>query len=454
MGEMTAEFFEAAEAGLREHRSPWVLAWRRLMRNRTARLGLGIILIFVLGTALAHFFWPYNPKIDSDYALKLKPPTLVPTREIPSIHLFGTDSVGRDVFRRVVHGGWNSLRVGLVAVGISLSVGGLLGLLAGFYESMPIGRGGRAALGALIGAGLGLLPALIGGQVFYELGEAANQGIRSALAGPAGYTGMLSVLAWMVRFCLRTLEIWLFAALGITAVLLEERLPVWRNGRVNVWRFVALASVGLVLGSGPALAMGPYVALACALLGVLIGGFLALPLSGPLFSNLVMRLMDIILAFPGILLAIAIVTMLGAGLEKGMIAIGVVNIPIYARLVRSSVLSVIQNNYIEAAQALGAGTGRILFRHIVPNSLSPVIVQATMGLASSILSAAALGFLGLGAIAPEPEWGAMLSDSYRYLSSGNWWVVLFPGLAIMLSVLGFNLLGDGLRDALDPRLQI
>ncbi len=454
MGEVTAELFEAAEAALREHRSPWVLAWRRLMRNRTARLGLGIILLFVLGTVLAHFLWPYNPKIDSDYALKLKPPTLMPTEEIPSIHPFGTDSVGRDVFRRVVHGGWNSLRVGLVAVGISLSIGGLLGLLAGFYESMPIGRSGRAILGGLIGAILGLVPALIGGQVFYELGEAVDQGIRSALAEPAWYASVLPVLAWVVRFFLQNLEIWLFGALGLAAVLLEERLPVWRNGRINVWRFAALASAGLLLGFGPALAMGPCVALVCAFLGLLIGLLLALPLSGPLFSNLVMRLMDIILAFPGILLAIAIVTMLGAGLEKGMIAIGIVNIPIYARLVRSSVLSVIQNNYIEAAQALGAGTGRILFRHIVPNSLSPVIVQATMGLASSILSAAALGFLGLGAIAPEPEWGAMLSDSYRYLSSGNWWVVLFPGLAIMLSVLGFNLLGDGLRDALDPRLQI
>ncbi len=454
MSEAKVELFEAAEAALREHRSPWVLAWRRLIRNRTARLGLGIILFFVLGTVLAHFFWPYNPKMDSDYALKLKPPILVPTEEIPSVHPFGTDSVGRDVFRRVVHGGWNSLRVGLVAVGISLSIGGILGLLAGFYESMPIGRSGRAILGGLIGATLGVIPALVGGQVFDQLGEAANRGIPSALLEPAWYTGVLSALAWVMRFFLQNLEVWLFGALGVAAVLLEERLPVWRNGRVNPWRFLALVVLGLLLGGGPALAVGPYVALVCALLGTLIGGLLALPLSGPLFSNLIMRLMDIILAFPGILLAIAIVTMLGAGLEKGMIAIGVVNIPIYARLVRSSVLSVIQNNYIEAAQALGAGTGRILFRHIVPNSLSPVIVQATMGLASSILSAAALGFLGLGAIPPEPEWGAMLGDSYRYLSSGNWWVVLFPGLAIMLSVLGFNLVGDGLRDALDPRLQI
>jgi len=178
----------------------------------------------------------------------------------------------------------------------------------------------------------------------------------------------------------------------------------------------------------------------------------ARPLSGPLVSNVIMRIMDIILAFPGILLAIAIVAMLGPGLDKGMIAIGVVNIPVFARLARSTVLSVVQGEYITAAQAVGVGHGRILFRHIVPNSLSPVIVQATMGLATAILSAAALGFLGLGAIPPEPEWGAMLGDSYKYLTTGAWWAMLFPGLAIMLSVLGFNLLGDGLRDALDPRM--
>jgi peptide/nickel transport system permease protein len=214
------------------------------------------------------------------------------------------------------------------------------------------------------------------------------------------------------------------------------------------------AGVGLLLGGVPALLVSPYTALVCAILGLVIGGFLAMPLGGPLVSNIIMRLMDIILAFPGILLAIAIVAMLGPGLDKGMIAIGFVGIPVYARLVRSTVLSVIQEEYVTSAQAVGVRQGRILFRHIVPNTLSPIIVQATMGLASAILWAGALGFLGLGAIPPEPEWGAMLGDSYRFLTSGAWWAVVFPGLAIMLSVLGFNLMGDGLRDALDPRLRI
>ena len=135
---------------------------------------------------------------------------------------------------------------------------------------------------------------------------------------------------------------------------------------------------------------------------------LSLPLGGNLFSNIVMRFMDIILSFPGYLLAIAIVAFLGPGLDKGMIAIGVVGIPVYARLARSAVLSVSQKEYILAAQSVGEGHGRIIFRHIFPNILSPIIVQSTMGLANAILSAAALGFLGLGAIPPEPEWGSML----------------------------------------------
>ena len=197
-----------------------------------------------------------------------------------------------------------------------------------------------------------------------------------------------------------------------------------------------------------------YTALFTGFLGLLIGMILSRRLGGELLSNTTMRGMDIILAFPSYLLAIAIVAFLGPGLEKGMIALGIVGIPVFARLVRSAVMSVIQKEYILAANAVGEGHGRIMFRHIMPNILSPVIVQSTMALAGAILSAAALGFLGLGAIPPEPEWGSMLGDSYRFLTSGAWWAVIFPGAAIMLIVLGFNLLGDGLRDALDPKLKV
>jgi len=170
-------------------------------------------------------------------------------------------------------------------------------------------------------------------------------------------------------------------------------------------------------------------------------------------DTLVMRFMDIMLAFPALLLAIAIVTILGPGLMNMLYAIGIVSIPAYARIVRASVLSVKEQDYTLAAQALGVRKLRILFRHILPNCLTPLIVQGTLGIGTAILDAAGLSFLGLGAQPPDPEWGAMLGQG-RYAVFSAPHIVLFPGIAIMLTVLGFNLLGDGLRDALDPRLRI
>jgi len=167
----------------------------------------------------------------------------------------------------------------------------------------------------------------------------------------------------------------------------------------------------------------------------------------------VMFCMDIVLAFPATLLAIAIVAMIGPGLRNSLFAISLVSIPAYARLSRGAVLALREQEFVLAAQGLGCSGRRVLLSHIMPNSLPPLIVQTTLSVAFAILEAAALGFLGLGAQPPTPEWGAMLADSYKYFTSGAWWVFCFPGAAIMLSVLGFNLLGDGLRDALDPRLE-
>ena len=413
MAEITPNQIGLMTPPARRRRSLWRDAWRRLRSSTVGRIGMAIVIIFLLGAALSHFFWEYDPKIDLDYTLKLKPPNLRPTEDVESIHPFGTDKLGRDIFRRVAHGGWNSLRVGLVAVSISLTIGGVLGLLAGFYESMPLGQAGRVVLMGGIGLCLGAFSAWLAGQPFQAL---------------------------------------LFGALGVVAVFLGNPPEAALTGEFSRTRVGIFAVAGLLLGAVPALSVSPFTAVACGLVGLLTGGFLGLPLGGTLISNIIMRAMDIILAFPTYLLAIAIVAFLGPGLNKAMIAIGFVGIPVYARLVRSTVLAVINREYILAAQAIGAGYGRILMRHIVPNTLSPVIVQVTMGLASAIIWAGALGFLGLGAIPPEPEWGAMLGDSYRFLTSGAWWAVVFPGLAIMLSVLGFNLLGDGLRDALDPRL--
>ncbi len=186
------------------------------------------------------------------------------------------------------------------------------------------------------------------------------------------------------------------------------------------------------------------------ILGSLIGiisGYL-----GGWADNIIMRIMDVLLAFPSLLLAIAIVTIRGPSLENALIAIGIVSIPGYARLARASVLSVKELEFVTAERALGANHGRIIFSHILPNSLAPLIVQTALGVGGAVLSASALSFLGLGAQPPIAEWGAMLAESRAYIFTSPH-LVLFPGLAIMITVLGFNLLGDGLRDVLDPRLR-
>ncbi|MBI4641312.1 MAG: ABC transporter permease, partial [Candidatus Tectomicrobia bacterium] len=275
-------------------------AWRRFLANQAAIGGLVIVAMFIAIAFLAPIVSPYNPKIDSNLVMRLKPPSWE--------HLFGTDSLGRDLLRRVIHGTRVSIGIGVGAVSLAVVIGTLLGLISGY-----MGR-----------------------------------------------------------------------------------------------------QVDLVI----------------------------------------MFLMDILLAFPGTLLAIAIVAMIGPGLGNALIAISIVTIPVYARISRGAVLSVKQREFVTAALCIGGKGAWILLRHIFPNTLPPVIVQATLGIAFAILEAAGLGFLGLGAQPPTPEWGAMLADSYKYFTSGSWWVLFFPGAAIVLSVLGFNLVGDGLRDALDPRLQL
>jgi peptide/nickel transport system permease protein len=207
----------------------------------------------------------------------------------------------------------------------------------------------------------------------------------------------------------------------------------------------------VMYGAQTSLRVGIVAVAIALLLGALVGftaGFF-----GGWWDGVAMRVMDVMLAFPTILLAIFIVAVRGPGIFNTMLAIGVVRIPQYARIARASVLSLKEQEFVSAAHAVGAPGLRILGRHLVPNSLSPLIVQATLGLATAILEAAALGFLGLGAQPPDVEWGAMLVDSVRYLFQGAWWALTFPGLAIMLTVIGFNLIGDGLRDALDPRLR-
>jgi peptide/nickel transport system permease protein len=181
------------------------------------------------------------------------------------------------------------------------------------------------------------------------------------------------------------------------------------------------------------------------ILGALGGYF------GGWIDNTIMRVMDVLLAFPSLLLAIAIVTVLGPGLINALLAIGIVSIPAYARVMRASVLTVREMDFVSATRALGGTNLQILFSRILPNALTPLIVQGTLGIATAILDAAALSFLGLGAQPPTPEWGSMLGAERNQVFTAPH-LVFYPGLAIMLTVLSFNLLGDGLRDALDPRL--
>ncbi len=297
---LASEKPEVIQVLARPPRSLWRDAWRRLISNRLARLGMAITFFFLFLAVVVPFAFPYNARIDSDLINQL----IEPSRE----HLMGTDEQGRDVMVRIAHGAQASLGVGVGAVLIAIVIGTLLGLVSGF--------------------------------------------------------------------------------------------------------------------------------------------------AGKMIDLVIMFLMDILLSFPGLLLAIAVVALIGPGLRNSLLAISIVSIPVYARIARSTVLSVKEQEFVTAARCVGSPAMRILFRHVFPNSLSPIIVQGTLGIATAILEIAALGFLGLGQQPPYPEWGAMLADSVKYLTSGAWWVLLFPGLAIMLTVFGFNLLGDGLRDALDPRMRV
>ncbi len=231
--------------------------------------------------------------------------------------------------------------------------------------------------------------------------------------------------------------------------------PVWEEGGSSR-NLLGTDDLGrdilsrLIYGARVSLMVGLVSVGIAVLLGTIFGAIAGY--FGGWLDNVIMRVMDIILAFPGILLAIVIVAYLGPGLRNAMIAIGVISIPRFARIVRASVIEEHEKDYVLAARAVGAGNRRIIFNAILPNCLAPIIVQASLGFGSAILDAAGLSFLGLGAQPPIPEWGAMIAMG-RSMILRAWWVMTFPGIAILFGVLGFNLLGDGLRDALDPRLR-
>jgi len=204
----------------------------------------------------------------------------------------------------------------------------------------------------------------------------------------------------------------------------------------------------VIAGTAVSLRVGILAVVGALVLGTVLGAVSAY--YGKTTDMIIMRVMDMMLAIPDILLAIAFMTALGPGIEKAIIAIGFVTTPQYARIVRGSILSVKENDYVAAAKLVGNGNGRVIFRHILPNIMSPIIVRSTLGVSSAILDTAALGFLGLGVKPPYAEWGTMLGSAQGYIFNAPY-ILVFPGLAISITVLAFNLFGDGLRDALDPR---
>ena len=231
--------------------------------------------------------------------------------------------------------------------------------------------------------------------------------------------------------------------------------PVWLEG--GSWKFIlGTDEVGrdilsrLMYGAQLSLTIGLVSVLLSLLPGVILG-LIAAFYPGKI-GDAIMRLMDVMLALPSLLLAVAIVAILGPGLTNTMLAIAIVSLPSYVRLARASAMSELHKDYVIASRLAGAGQLRLMFNTVLPNCMAPLIVQATLGFSAAILDAAALGFLGLGAQPPLPEWGTMLASARGYIESA-WWVVTMPGVAILITVIALNLMGDGLRDALDPKLK-
>jgi dipeptide transport system permease protein len=231
--------------------------------------------------------------------------------------------------------------------------------------------------------------------------------------------------------------------------------PAWQKGG-SVAHLLGTDAIGRDIASRLMYGARLSLSIGVAVVAISVAAGIALGLIAGFFRGIleiaIMRLMDVVLTLPSLLLAIVIVAILGPGLVNAMLAVAIVVLPHYVRITRAAVIGETARDYVTAARVSGAGLLRLMFSEVLPNCAAPLIVQASLGVSTAILDAAALGFLGLGAQPPSPEWGTMLADAREFVLRA-WWVVTFPGLAILAAVLAFNLLGDGLRDALDPKLK-
>lgn len=400
--------------------STWALAWRRFRKHRAAMFSLGVIAVLVFIALAAPFIAPYSPTTQptgTDLAAcynkpPLSPPSCYPGATFP--HLMGTDDLGRDLFTRIMYGARISLMVGFVAAFMSAIIGSLLGVIAGYFAGRPLN--------------------------FYY-GPLA----KGAPQTPLFWTWR--AVSWVFYFGFLFFVgqlIWTLSGRNVQALL---------GGAVDLNN--VLSSLGFLVGFG------------LLIWGGIFGFSNQLKLD---LDNVVSRFMDFILTIPELPLLLVLSALLRdtQGLvgrwftstfgESASVLIIITIIVLFGwvgtgRLVRGAVLSLREQEFTTAAQALGAGSGRIMFRHLVPNTLAPLIVNTTLAVGGAIITESALSFLGFGIQPPVATWGNMLTNAQQYLFDYPW-LALFPGFMIFLTVLSFNYLGDGLRDALDPRSRL
>ena len=397
--------------------SPARELWRDFRRNRGAVIGLAVLGLLVFCALFANVISPYDPSEQFRDAT-LRPPSLAPVGG--HVFVLGTDPVGRDILSRLIHGTRLSLVIGLVSVGLSLSVGVLLGLVAGFSP----GRWPEYAVMRLMDVMLALPSLLLAVAVV-------------AVLGPGLASAMFAIAIVMLPH---------FVRLTRGAVLGELAKDYVQASRLAGAGTARLMFDTVLPNCAAPLIVQATLGFSSAILDAAALGFLGLGAQPPTpeWGSMLASALEFIQS------AWWVVTL--PGLANAMFAIAIVMLPHFVRLTRGAVLGELAKDYVQASRLAGAGTARLMFDTVLPNCAAPLIVQATLGFSSAILDAAALGFLGLGAQPPTPEWGSMLASALEFIQSA-WWVVTLPGLAILITVLAFNLTGDGLRDALDPKLK-